>query len=65
MLELAGLIARKVGYEGRVRWDTSRPNGQPRRMLDVSRARERFGFVARTPFDEGLDETIAWYKSQR
>jgi GDP-L-fucose synthase len=62
MLELAGLIARKIGYEGTVRWDTSRPNGQPRRMLDVSRARERFGFTARTSFDEGLDETIAWYR---
>jgi GDP-L-fucose synthase len=63
MLELAGLIARKVGFEGALRWDSSRPNGQPRRMLDVSRARERFGFVARTTFDEGLDETIAWYRA--
>ena len=62
MLELSGLIARKVGYEGTIRWDTSRPNGQPRRMLDVSRARDRFGFVARTSFDQGLDETVAWYK---
>jgi GDP-L-fucose synthase len=62
MLELAGLIAGKIGYEGTIRWDASRPNGQPRRMLDVSRARERFGFSARTTFDEGLDETIAWYK---
>lgn len=65
MAELSGLIARKVGYEGKIRWDTSRPNGQPRRMLDVSRARERFGFVARTSFDQGLDETIAWYRDQR
>jgi GDP-L-fucose synthase len=64
MAELSGLIARKVGYEGKIRWDTSRPNGQPRRMLDVSRARERFGFVARTSFDQGLDETIAWYRAQ-
>jgi GDP-L-fucose synthase len=65
MAELAGLIARKVGFEGTVRWDSSRPNGQPRRRLDVSRARERFGFVACTNFDQGLDETIAWYRSQR
>lgn len=65
MAELAGLIAHKVGYAGKVRWDTSRPNGQPRRMLDVSRARERFGFVASTGFDQGLDETIAWYRAQR
>jgi GDP-L-fucose synthase len=65
MLELSGLIAQKVGYSGKIRWDTSRPNGQPRRMLDVSRARERFGFVARTGFDQGLDETIAWFRAQR
>lgn len=65
MAELAGLIARKVGYAGTIRWDTSRPNGQPRRMLDVSRARERFGFVAQTSFDQGLDETIGWYRDQR
>lgn len=65
MAELAGQIARKVGFEGKVRWDSSRPNGQPRRMLDVSRARERFGFVARTSFDQGLEETIAWYRARR
>ncbi|MFZ5890279.1 MAG: GDP-L-fucose synthase family protein [Myxococcota bacterium] len=64
MGELASLIAHKVGYSGQVRWDTSRPNGQPRRMLDVSRARERFGFTAETQFAEGLDETIAWYRQQ-
>jgi GDP-L-fucose synthase len=63
MAELAGQIARKVGFTGTIRWDTSQPNGQPRRMLDVSRAKERFGFSARTSFDQGLDETIAWYKS--
>jgi GDP-L-fucose synthase len=63
MGELAGLISRKVGFRGGVRWDTSRPNGQPRRMLDTSRARERFGFVASTTFEQGLDETIRWYRS--
>jgi GDP-L-fucose synthase len=62
MRELAGKIAAKVGFGGRIVWDTSRPNGQPRRMLDVSRARERFGFVARVPFDEGLERTIHWYR---
>ena len=55
---------RKVGYSGKLRWDTTRPNGQPRRMLDVSRARERFGFEAQTNFSDGLDETIAWYRKQ-
>ena len=65
MRELAELIAKKVGYPGKIRWDTARPNGQPRRRLDVSRARERFGFVARTGFEQGLDETIAWYRAQR
>jgi GDP-L-fucose synthase len=64
MGELASSIAHKLGYTGEVRWDTSKPNGQPRRMLDVSRARERFGFVAETPFAKGLDETVAWYLEQ-
>jgi GDP-L-fucose synthase len=59
--ELAEKIMRVTGYEGRLFWDTSRPNGQPRRMLDVSRARERFGFVARTSLDDGLARTIAWF----
>lgn len=59
--DLAETIRRATGYEGRCVWDTSQPNGQPRRMLDVSRARERFGFVARTSFDDGLARTIAWF----
>jgi GDP-L-fucose synthase len=63
--ELATLIVRLTGYGGEIRWDSSRPNGQPRRMLDTSRARERFGFVAKTGFEEGLRRTIAWYKAQR
>jgi GDP-L-fucose synthase len=65
MRELAEKIARAAGYEGNVRWDASRPNGQPRRMLDVTRARERFGFEARTSLDEGLARTIAWYRENR
>jgi GDP-L-fucose synthase len=61
MRELAQTIAGKVGFTGEITWDTSRPNGQPRRMLDVTRARERFGFSARATLDEGLDRTLAWY----
>jgi len=59
--DLALQIARLTGYEGEVVWDTSRPNGQPRRLLNVERARDAFGFVARTPFDVGLARTVAWY----
>ena len=62
--DLAALIGRLMGYRGQFVYDTSRPNGQPRRALDVSRARERFGFVARTPFEEGLRRTIAWWQEQ-
>jgi GDP-L-fucose synthase len=59
--ELTETIARLTGFEGRIVWDTSKPNGQPRRKLDVSRARERFGFESQTPFEDGLQRTIAWY----
>jgi len=59
---LAGLIQRLTGYQGALKWDSSRPNGQPRRMLDVTRAAERFGFAARIGFEEGLRETIEWYR---
>jgi GDP-L-fucose synthase len=60
--ELAELIAELTGFEGEIVWDTTKPNGQPRRMLDTSRAHERFGFEARTPLREGLERTIAWYR---
>ena len=50
-----------VGYTGQIRWDVTKPNGQPRRSLDVSRAEQAFGFKAATDFDEGLARTIAWY----
>ena len=63
--ELAQIIAEETGFEGRIVWDTSRPNGQPRRKLDVSKAKEAFGFEAHTNFREGLRQTIAWYKEQR
>jgi GDP-L-fucose synthase len=65
MSELAEKIARATGYTGKLLWDTSRPNGQPRRTLDVSRARERFGFVASTSFDEGIARTIAWFSEHQ
>lgn len=60
--ELAHLIARLTGFEGEFVWDTNKPNGQPRRALDVSRAREYFGFNAQMPFEEGLRRTIEWYR---
>ncbi|MBI4872211.1 MAG: GDP-L-fucose synthase [Candidatus Riflebacteria bacterium] len=63
--ELVELIARLTGFRGRLRWDSSKPDGQPRRCLDVSRARELLGFTARVPLEEGLQRTIEWYESQR
>lgn len=63
--ELVELIARLTGFEGEIIWDTTKPNGQPRRKLDTSRAKERFGFEARTPFEEGLKRTINWYQDFR
>ncbi|HEX5106242.1 MAG TPA: GDP-L-fucose synthase [Pirellulaceae bacterium] len=63
--DLAELIADKVGYRGRLVFDPARPDGQPRRQLDVSRARQRLGFVAATSLDEGLERTVGWYRSQR
>jgi len=62
--ELAALVAQKTGFDGEIVWDTSQPNGQPRRMLDVTRARDRFGFVAHTPFEVGIERTVAWYRGQ-
>jgi GDP-L-fucose synthase len=62
MGELAARIAAHVGYRGAIEWDASKPNGQPRRMLDASRARERFGFVATTGLDAGLLRTVAWFR---
>ncbi len=63
--DLVVKIAELTQFEGEIRWDTSKPNGQPRRKLDVSRARELFGFEASTTFDAGLAETIAWYEADR
>ena len=61
--ELAETIADVTGFEGEIVWDTSMPNGQPRRRLDASRAEELFGFRARTPLREGIERTVAWYRA--
>ena len=63
--DLVGLIVKATGFQGEVRWDASKPDGQPRRALDTSRARERFGFVAKTSFQEGLRDTVRWYEGTR
>jgi GDP-L-fucose synthase len=63
--DLAELVGELTGYEGEVVWDTSKPNGQPRRNLEVSHARELFGFEAQTPLRDGLERTIAWYRESR
>jgi GDP-L-fucose synthase len=63
--DLAERVAAAVGYSGAIRWDTSKPNGQPFRRLDVSRARHAFGFEASIDFATGLEETIAWYEGQQ
>jgi GDP-L-fucose synthase len=62
---LAEMIAHLTGYDGRLVWDTTKPNGQPRRGLDTSRAAEYFSWRARVPFEEGLRRTIAWYRENR
>lgn len=63
--DLAELIVELTGFEGSIRWDTSKPDGQPRRRLDTSRAERAFGFKASTPFREGLRRTIEWYLRHR
>ena len=63
--DLAEKIARLTGFEGDLVWDTSKPNGQPRRALDIRRAKEKFGFEAQTDFEEGLQHTIDWYRANR
>jgi GDP-L-fucose synthase len=63
--ELAGLIAAEIGFSGTIEWDASKPNGQPRRCLDVSRAHELFGFRARHSLKVGLRKTVAWFHDHR
>ncbi|PXF61471.1 MAG: GDP-fucose synthetase [Candidatus Methanogaster sp.] len=62
--DLVDLIVEETGFSGDIRWDASKPDGQPRRCLDTSLAKEEFGFEAKVPFDEGLKRTIAWYTEQ-
>jgi GDP-L-fucose synthase len=67
-ISIKGLVekmAKMLEYTGRITWDTSKPNGQPRRLLDISRAKEKFGFSAKVALDEGLHRTIDWYLSTR
>jgi GDP-L-fucose synthase len=61
--DLVGLIAQITGFHGKIVWDKSKPDGQPRRMLDTARA-AKFGFSARTPLDEGLRRTVEWYRTE-
>ncbi|HWT03642.1 MAG TPA: GDP-L-fucose synthase [Pyrinomonadaceae bacterium] len=63
--ELVETIARLTGFEGEIRWQASRPDGQPRRRLDVTRALEKFGFRAQTSLEDGLRRTIDWYEEQQ
>ena len=63
--DLTEMIARKTGFQGEIRFDPSKPDGQPRRCLDVTRAKELLGFEATTSLSEGLDKTIAWYLASR
>lgn len=63
--ELVEKIARLAGFEGDIRWDASQPDGQPRRCLDTSRAKDYFGFEAKTNFDAGLTSTIDWYRKNK
>jgi GDP-L-fucose synthase len=63
--DLVDLIARLMKYDGKIVWDATKPDGQPRRMLDVSRAEKRFGFKAKTSFENGLRRTIDWYLANR
>lgn len=63
--DLVELIARLMDFEGEIKWDGTKPNGQPRRKLDVSKAEKEFGFKAEMPFEEGLKKTIEWYRGSR
>jgi len=62
--DLAELIGKLVGFKGKIKWDSSNPDGQPRRKLDTSRAEKEFGFKAMMNFEEGLKKTIEWYKEK-
>jgi GDP-L-fucose synthase len=61
--ELVGLIVKQTGFKGDIAWDSTKPDGQPRRCLDTKKAYEEFGFRAKTDFEEGLKKTIEWYRA--
>lgn len=61
--DLVELVAKHTGYKGKISWDSTKPNGQPRRKLDTNRAKEQFGFESTTQFDDGIKKTISWYKN--
>jgi len=63
--DLANLIKKHTGFEGTIVWDKTKPDGQPRRMLDTEKAKKEFGFSSTTSFDEGLEKTIKWYRNQK
>jgi GDP-L-fucose synthase len=63
--DLAEMIAAEVGFTGKILWDTTKPNGQPRRCLDVSRAKQLFGFQARHSLRDGLKKTVQWFRTNR
>ena len=63
--DLANTVSRLTEFEGDIIWDTDKPNGQPRRMLDVSRAKDYFGFEAQMEFEDGLKKTIKWFKANQ
>ncbi len=63
--QLASVIAEATGFRGRIAWDTTRPDGHPRRYLDVTRARERLGFTSRTRLHDGIGATVAWFRANR
>ena len=65
IVDLAEMILRLTGFDGKLIWDSDKPNGQPRRGLDVTRAKEYFGWEAKVPFEEGMRRTIEWYKENR
>lgn len=65
ILELVNLISELVGYKGKIVWDTTKPDGQPRRKLDVSKAEKAFGFLSNTDFERGLRKTIEWYQNHK
>jgi GDP-L-fucose synthase len=63
--DLVGIIAKETGFKGEIRWDTSQPNGQPKRKLDTTRAFKEFGFKSQTTFEDGLRRTIKWYRDNK